>query len=109
MGANHGRLASDGTQAQWEEAFAKYKHPEYRLVNARMDLTGFKHIFFWEYLHRNWGRLMGMVSLPPSSVLAYRGLTGWSLRRAWAFLIGGGLVGVLEWFMLASGFEDMPT
>ena len=49
-------------EAAWQEAFEKYKRiPEYRLVNSHMDLEGFKRIFFWEGMHRNWGRLMGIV------------------------------------------------
>lgn len=96
--------------AQWEEAFAKYKQiPEYSLKNAHMDMEGFKGIFFWEYLHRNWGRLMGVVFLVPFIVFWRKGLlTGWLRRRAWYILIAGGLVGALGWFMVASGLQDRP-
>ncbi|MCB9170968.1 MAG: COX15/CtaA family protein [Flavobacteriales bacterium] len=96
--------------AEWQEAFAKYrKIPEYELVNAHMDLAGFKRIFFWEYLHRNWGRLMGLVFLLPFLWFWRTGrLKGPLFRRAWTILIGGGLVGALGWFMVASGLEDMP-
>lgn len=97
-------------EAQWQEAFEKYKRiPEYRLVNQQMDLAGFKGIFFWEYLHRNWGRLMGLVFIVPFVWFWRRGLLqGWLRRRGWSILIGGGLVGALGWFMVASGLEDDP-
>jgi cytochrome c oxidase assembly protein subunit 15 len=96
--------------AQWQEAFDKYKQiPEYALVNEQMDLSGFKHIFFWEYLHRNWGRLMGLVFFIPFVWFWRKGLLkGWLMRRGWSILIGGGLVGALGWFMVASGLEDNP-
>jgi len=97
-------------EAQWNEAFDKYKRiPEYTLVNQGMDLSGFKRIFFWEYLHRNWGRLMGLVFVIPFAVFLRRGLLqGWLRRRSIAILIGGGLVGALGWFMVASGLEKNP-
>ncbi|HRF80819.1 MAG TPA: COX15/CtaA family protein, partial [Flavobacteriales bacterium] len=53
-------------EADWNKAFDLYKAiPEYSLKNQHMDLAGFKRIFFWEFLHRNWGRLMGLVFAIP--------------------------------------------
>lgn len=97
-------------EVAWNEAFSKYKAiPEYTLVNQHMDLAGFKRIFFWEYLHRNWGRLMGIVFIVPFLIFWRKGLLrGWLFRRSIAILIGGGLVGGLGWFMVASGLEDNP-
>jgi cytochrome c oxidase assembly protein subunit 15 len=94
----------------WNQAFEQYKHiPEYRLKNSDMDLAGFKRIFFWEFLHRNWGRLMGLVFAIPFFLFWRNGLLkGWLLKRCWAILIGGGLVGALGWFMVASGLENDP-
>lgn len=93
---------------EWDIAFQKYKAiPEYRLINQQMDLPGFKRIFFWEYLHRNWGRLMGLVFIVPFIWFWRTGrLTGWLMRRSIVILIGGGLVGALGWFMVASGLEQ---
>lgn len=95
---------------EWEEAFTKYKAiPEYTLKNPHMDLAGFKRIFFWEYLHRNWGRLMGLVFIVPFFLFLRRGLLkGWLLVRTLVILAGGGLVGALGWFMVASGLVDRP-
>src|SRR3546814_9187129 len=50
------------SQAEWERLFDLYRQiPEYRQVNAGMDLAAFKTIFWWEYIHRLWGRLIGLV------------------------------------------------
>ncbi|TXI77460.1 MAG: heme A synthase [Flavobacteriales bacterium] len=97
-------------EGEWNEAFRKYQAiPEYTLKNQHMDLAGFKRIFFWEFLHRNWGRLMGLVFAIPFFLFWRKGLLkGWLLRRCWAILIGGGLVGALGWFMVASGLEKNP-
>ena len=58
-------------EAAWQVEFEKYQQiPEYQLLNQGMDLAGFKRIFFWEWLHRNWGRLMGLVFMLPIRVLA---------------------------------------
>lgn len=97
-------------EAQWQEAFHKYKQiPEYELVNSTMSLSEFKGIFFWEFLHRNWGRLMGIVFIVPFLWFWRKGLLqGWLMRRGISILIGGGLVGALGWFMVASGLEDDP-
>lgn len=97
-------------EVEWTEAFKKYQAiPEYTLKNQHMDMAGFKRIFFWEYLHRNWGRLMGLVFIVPFVLFWRRGLLqGWLLKRAWLILIGGGSVGALGWFMVASGLQDNP-
>lgn len=94
--------------AEWGEAFDKYKQiPQYELRNQHMDMSGFKEIFFWEYLHRNWGRLMGLVFIIPFAIFWRKGLLkGWLMKRSWAILIGGGLVGALGWFMVASGLQE---
>lgn len=97
-------------EAEWQEAFDKYKQvPEYTLINQHMELDDFKEIFFWEFLHRNWGRLMGIVFIVPFVWFWRKGLLkGWLMRRGWSILIGGGLVGALGWFMVISGLEDNP-
>lgn len=94
-------------EAAWQAEFEKYKRiPEYRLLNQDMDLEGFKRIFFWEWLHRNWGRLMGLVFMVPFLLFWRRGLLkGWLMRRTLWILLGGAIVAGLGWFMVVSGLE----
>lgn len=95
-------------ETDWQAEFDAYKRiPEYALVNSDMDLDGFKEIYFWEYLHRNWGRLMGLVFAVPFLVFWRKGLLqGWLMKRCITILIGGGLVGALGWFMVVSGLSE---
>ena len=97
-------------QVEWNSAFKKYKAiPEYALVNQHLDVAGFKRIFFWEYLHRNWGRLIGLSFAVPFFIFWRRGwLMGWLFKRALVILVAGGLVGALGWFMVMSGLEENP-
>src|SRR5688572_32491492 len=53
-------------EQQWLTEFAKYKAtPQYRLLNFDFNLKDFKFIFFWEWFHRFWGRLIGIVFAIP--------------------------------------------
>ena len=53
-------------ETAWQETFTKYQQfPEYQKINKGMTLSEFKTIFFWEYLHRLLGRLIGLVFIIP--------------------------------------------
>jgi cytochrome c oxidase assembly protein subunit 15 len=96
--------------ADWERLFAEYRlTPQYRQINQGMSLEAFRTIFWWEYVHRLWGRLIGLAFLAP---LVWFGATGRLERRlrlplAGIFLLGG-LQGALGWWMVASGLRDVP-
>lgn len=97
--------------AEWNEVFEQYKQfPEYQKVNSHFTLSEFKSIFFWEYLHRLIGRLIGMVFIIPFVIFIVRK----SLSRKLIFqslaLFGlGALQGFLGWFMVKSGLVDRPS
>lgn len=97
------------SEEAWHAAFEKYKGiPEYQLVNSHMQLADFKEIFFWEWAHRNWGRLMGLVFAFPFVLFWRKGLLkGWLMRRALLIMLGGGIVASLGWFMVMSGLVDL--
>ncbi|MGH6633120.1 MAG: COX15/CtaA family protein, partial [Sphingopyxis sp.] len=95
------------SEAGWIAEFEKYKLiPEYREINLGMTLAGFKAIFFWEWLHRILGRLVGMALLVPLAWYAWRRAipAGYGPRLiALAALVG--LQGAIGWWMVASGLE----
>ncbi|MGE5506568.1 MAG: COX15/CtaA family protein [Actinomycetota bacterium] len=98
------------TDADWQTFFAKYQQtPEYLKVNAGMSLAEFKGIFWLEYIHRVWGRLIGLVFFVPFLWLAVSGRIGRALvpRLGGLFLLGAAQGG-MGWFMVASGLVDNP-
>lgn len=99
------------TEAEWKDAFEKYQQtPEFKIKNFDMKLEGFKSIFFWEYLHRLWGRIMGFVFFIPYLYFWKKGYfkeNGLAIKM-FMVLILGGLQGALGWFMVASGLVDQP-
>jgi cytochrome c oxidase assembly protein subunit 15 len=95
----------------WQAELQKYlSSPQGMLVNRGFTVPEFQHIFWLEYLHRLWGRLIGLaVALP----LLWFWLSG-RLTRPWqarlfALLVLGGLQGALGWAMVASGLVDRPS
>ena len=98
------------TDADWVETFAKYQDsPQFQLVNDHMDLAGFKNIFWLEFIHRNWGRLLGFAFLIPFAVFIWKKIITRAEipTLALLFVLGAGQ-GVLGWAMVASGLRDRP-
>jgi cytochrome c oxidase assembly protein subunit 15 len=94
--------------AQWQTEFEKYQAiPQYRAVHPAMTLAEFKRIFFWEYLHRLWGRLIGFAFAAPFVYFLLRGRISRRLapKLAGLFVLGG-LQGALGWYMVASGLSQ---
>jgi len=94
------------SEAEWQRLFELYRQiPEYQLENAGMTLAEFRTIFWWEWIHRFWGRLIGVVFLVPFLwFLLRRRLPDWFKPHGWALLLLGGAQGALGWFMVTSGF-----
>ncbi|CAA6606391.1 Heme A synthase [Rhodospirillaceae bacterium LM-1] len=97
-------------EAEWEAAFAGYRQsPEFRQLNSDMTLTGFMGIFWLEYLHRLWGRVIGLAFALPLLYFAAKGMIAPRLTwRLALILVLGGMQGVLGWLMVKSGLADMP-
>jgi len=97
-------------EAEWEATFAKYKlTPEFQKVNHQMTLAEFKGIFFWEYVHRVLGRLIGLVFLLPFLYFWWRGRIARSLLpKLLGIFVLGGLQGAMGWYMVQSGLVDDP-
>ena len=99
------------TDAEWQRLFALYQQiPQYDLINQGFGIDGFKHIFWLEWTHRLWGRLIGVVFLVPLIWFwATRRVTRGLLRRLAVLFLLGGLQGAVGWFMVASGFLPDTT
>lgn len=92
---------------QWQAEFARYREiPQYRAVHPDLTLAGFKWIFFWEYIHRLLGRLIGSVfALPLLWFAVRRQIPKGYLWRLLALLALGGLQGAFGWLMVRSGLS----
>lgn len=98
------------SEAQWQDEFDAYKaYPEYQAINRGMDLSEFKAIFLWEYVHRLLGRLVGIVLALPLGWFVLRRVIppGYGQRLVGLVLLVG-LQGVIGWWMVASGLVDRP-
>jgi cytochrome c oxidase assembly protein subunit 15 len=98
------------THADWQHAFDLYQRtPEYREINgpAGMTLSQFKFIFFWEWLHRLIGRLIGVAfALPLLWFAVKRAIPqGYGWKLVGLFVLGG-MQGALGWYMVMSGLVD---
>lgn len=95
-------------QEQWTKAFEAYKTiPQYRELNAGMNLAEFKAIFWWEWSHRLLGRVIGIAYLLPFLWFLWRGVLRTDLRRRLWLIFGlGALQGAVGWWMVASGLSQ---
>jgi cytochrome c oxidase assembly protein subunit 15 len=96
---------------EWNRIFNLYmKSPEYILINNGMDLSSFKNIFFWEYFHRLWGRLIGIIFIIPFIFfIAVKTFPKFLLKRTIFILFLGGIQGLIGWWMVKSGLVNDPT
>lgn len=95
-------------EQQWLTEFEKYRHtPQYQFLNGDFTLRDFKFIFFWEWLHRNWARLISVVLVVGFVYFLLKRY----LRREMVmplvilFLLGA-LQGAVGWIMVKSGLTD---
>jgi cytochrome c oxidase assembly protein subunit 15 len=96
------------SEAEWHRIFDLYRtSSQYHLVNSGMSLADFRTIFWWEYIHRLLGRLIGVAfGLPLIWFLVRRRIGGaLGLRLCGIFLLGG-LQGGIGWWMVKSGLVD---
>ncbi|WP_442588924.1 COX15/CtaA family protein [Pedobacter sp. AW31-3R] len=94
--------------AAWQDSFDKYKEiAQFKVVNPHFTLEDYKSIFFWEWLHRNWARFIGLVFLIPFIIFLIKNQLS---RRLFYQLIIIFLLGLLQavigWIMVKSGLND---
>ncbi|CAD6238946.1 GSCOCG00008570001-RA-CDS [Cotesia congregata] len=96
------------TKQQWIEEFEKYQqYPEFKILNKDMTLEDFKRIWWMEYIHRMWGRLIGVTFIVPASYFWLKGMLSPRMKLK-VLALGGliGLQGLMGWYMVKSGLED---
>ncbi len=95
------------TEAHWLEEFEKYKQiPEFQIQNQWMQLEDFKVIYWWEWGHRQLGRVIGLVWFLGFMWFWLRRQipTGWTRRLVFVGALGG-LQGAVGWWMVSSGLR----
>ncbi|MBT8232747.1 MAG: COX15/CtaA family protein [Saprospiraceae bacterium] len=98
------------SEAAWDEAFDLYKEtPQYDKINRNMSLKKFKFIYFWEYFHRLWARLMGLIFIFPLLFFVYKKWVDRDLLRRLSYVFFAAmLAAVFGWIMVASGLVERP-
>lgn len=93
-------------QTQWQDAFHKYQQTQqFQVLNSDFTLSNYKFIFFWEWFHRLWARMVGVVFIVGFVWLIWkRKMQNWMIRPLIILFLLGGLQGAVGWIMVASGF-----
>ena len=98
------------SEQAWQNEFKSYQEsPEFIEINFDMDLSGFKSIYYPEFFHRVFGRIIGLAFFLPFFYFIWRKrLHGPKMWRYLTFGLLGGLQGGIGWFMVKSGLSDDP-
>lgn len=99
------------SDTDWQNVFDQYQQsPEYQKKNFGMDIDEFKTIFFWEWFHRLWGRMIGaVIALPLLYFVIRRQIPkGYGLKIFGVGILVG-MQGVMGWYMVKSGLVDRPS
>lgn len=98
------------SEAKWNSEFDLYKAtPQYHKLNHGMSLREFKFIYFWEYFHRLWARLMGFVFAIPFAIFLFRkNLPAALVKKLIILILLASLVASFGWLMVQSGLINRP-
>ncbi len=99
------------TDSDWSTAFEKYKAAttQYQQLNVGMSISEFKWIFFWEFTHRLWARMMGMVFLLPFIYFLYKKMLPAKLIKRLALAVAiAAVAAVFGWLMVWTGIKGNP-
>ena len=99
------------SQSSWEFYFNEYKLiPQYQLINQNMNLAEFKVIFYWEYIHRNLARLIGLFFLIPLIFFYFsKKIDKYYIKNCCIIFFLIVLQGVIGWYMVQSGLVNDVT
>lgn len=98
------------SESEWVKEFDLYKAtPQYSKINSGMSLSKFKFIYFWEYFHRLWARMMGFVFLFPLIFFIWKKWVDISLLKQLGLVFCSALLAaVFGWIMVKSGLVERP-
>lgn len=99
------------SEESWYTYFAKYQQsPEYKIKNFGVSLEEFKFIFWWEYIHRLTGRLIGFIFVVGFLILHFKKQIpkGFYPKIFLLFFLGA-LQGIIGWWVVKSGLVDKPA
>ncbi len=98
------------SDVEWQQTFEAYQQsPEFKELNSDYTLEDFKSIFWWEYIHRVLGRVLGVVFLLPFLFFLFKGWLSKKLTLKLLLVFGlGAFQAFLGWFMVKSGLIDEP-
>lgn len=93
---------------EWNKMFERYQQSsQYHLLNEGMQLSDFKNIFWWEYIHRLWARLFLPVFLIPLIYfIVTKKINASTVIKSLIALVLGAMQGIVGWIMVASGLKD---
>ncbi|RKF62836.1 Electron transfer protein 1, mitochondrial [Erysiphe neolycopersici] len=96
------------SQADWDIEFEKYRtSPEYHMLNSNMNLSEFKKIYYMEWGHRQWGRVVGLSFVLPAIYFVCKRKVSFPMSIRLLSISGLiGFQGFLGWYMVKSGLED---
>ena len=96
------------TEQQWMMAFARYRQtPQYQLLNTDFTLHNYKFIYFWEWFHREWARLISVVFVIGFVyLLVKKYLQAAMIKPLLILFLLGALQGAIGWIMVKSGLTD---
>jgi cytochrome c oxidase assembly protein subunit 15 len=97
-------------EEDWINEFNKYQMtPQYQKINQGMSMSEFKFIYFWEYFHRLWARMMGFAFIIPFVVFWLFGMVDKTISKKLSVVIlFAGLAAIFGWIMVASGLIERP-
>src|SRR5436190_4553748 len=95
-------------EQEWMTAFAKYKQtPQYLLLNSDFNIGDYKFIYFWEWFHREWARLISIVFVVGFIYLLIKKyLQADMIKPLLILFLLGGIQGAIGWIMVKSGLTD---
>lgn len=96
--------------ADWQLEFQKYQQsPEFIKKNIDFTVNDFKQIYWWEWIHRQWGRIIGLVFFIPFLIfLKKKYFKPAGVKRLVLIFILGGVQGFIGWYMVKSGLVNEP-